>query len=346
VKDLLNNPKSTFYVKNKTLIEPGWQAAFKKKAASQEQAAPLLAANDKYKLVDVKLKSAETSPPPRYSESTLPKAMETIARQIQDPKLRKLLKNAEGIGTPATRATIVETLLARGYVETSKGVYKPTKKGNDIIQIVPSWLSNPETTAVWEDRLVQICDQRDDSQAVVMRDQFVTKQIEKIEALIVEMDANYRDKKGDKVQPTPSKVSPKMKEFIKSIGKQKNVCIPAGTLTHPAKAKAFLDEHAGSFNSSESNGLSQKQLDYLERILKSLPADIAVPEGIRSDKKKAKSFIDNHKKYLPPSEKQIKLAKSLAENLKEGEKPPENFLVYATECSKFIDEAMKRSRKK
>jgi len=111
----------------------------------------------------------ETTPPPRYTEATLLGAMETAGKRIDDEALREAMKDS-GLGTPATRAAIIETLLRRGYVDRAKTHLVPTPLGLGLIDALPvASLASPELTAAWEARLARIA-RGEDSRAAFMAD--------------------------------------------------------------------------------------------------------------------------------------------------------------------------------
>jgi DNA topoisomerase-3 len=97
-----------------------------------------------------------TRPPPRYTEATLLSAMEFAGREIEDDALRQALKE-RGLGTPATRASTIETLLRRGYLERQQKNLIPTALGASLIDLLPvRSLASPELTGEWEARLVRM----------------------------------------------------------------------------------------------------------------------------------------------------------------------------------------------
>ncbi len=103
----------------------------------------------------VSYKKGQTEPPPRYTEATLLGAMENPMRFVKDPELKKTIKNA-GLGTPATRAEIIEKLIRNYYVEREGKNLVPTSKAESLLEVVPEELASPALTAKWEKRLARI----------------------------------------------------------------------------------------------------------------------------------------------------------------------------------------------
>ena len=97
-----------------------------------------------------------TSPPKRFTEATLLDAMTGIARFVQDPDIKKKLKDTDGLGTPATQATIIDTLFKRGYLEKQKKVVSSTTLGRDLIKTLPLPATLPDLTARWEQQLAAV----------------------------------------------------------------------------------------------------------------------------------------------------------------------------------------------
>lgn len=97
----------------------------------------------------------KTQPPKPYTEATLLSAMENAGRNVDDEALKEALKSS-GLGTPATRAAIIEKLISSGYVQRVKKSLIPTEKGIKLIEIVPPEMKKPETTGKWERALTRI----------------------------------------------------------------------------------------------------------------------------------------------------------------------------------------------
>ncbi len=123
----------------------------------------------------------QTTPPPRYTEATLLGAMETAGRAIDDESLKRAMKD-RGLGTPATRASIIETLLRRGYVERTKQHLIATPFGIGLVDGLPvASLRSPELTGQWEARLSRVA-RGEEARAAFMADirAFVTHLVDAI----------------------------------------------------------------------------------------------------------------------------------------------------------------------
>ncbi len=98
----------------------------------------------------------ETKPPRNFTEASLLRAMETAGKQVDDDEMRELMKE-NGIGRPSTRASIIETLFRRKYIERKKKLVLPTQTGIDLINIIDNeLLKSAELTGRWEKRLKEI----------------------------------------------------------------------------------------------------------------------------------------------------------------------------------------------
>jgi DNA topoisomerase-3 len=156
-----------FYARGKVVKSQGWRAvtgaallAEEETGAGEKDKLPTQSLKHQKKgdskdVKECKLKKAKTQPPPRYTEATLLTAMESPGKFIEDEELRESIK-AGGLGTPATRAEIIEKLISSYYVERHGKELAPTSKGKQLIGLVPPELKSPELTAQWELRLSNI----------------------------------------------------------------------------------------------------------------------------------------------------------------------------------------------
>lgn len=153
----------TFTAKGKRVIEAGWKAAYDRSFSLDEEESdevdqnlPELQQGQKLTVDSVVLKPGKTSPPARYTEATLLSAMEHPSGQVSDKALSKILEETSGLGTPATRADIIEKLFSTFYVERRGKDLVPTSKGVQLIDLVPEELRSAEMTARWENQLSAI----------------------------------------------------------------------------------------------------------------------------------------------------------------------------------------------
>ena len=152
----------TFTAKGKRVISQGWKAAYNRSFQLEEeedeqiQNLPELSQGQKLKVESVALKPGKTSPPARYTEATLLSAMEHPSAQVSDQNLSRILEETSGLGTPATRADIIEKLFSTFYVERRGKELVPTSKGMQLVELAPEELRSAALTAKWEDQLADI----------------------------------------------------------------------------------------------------------------------------------------------------------------------------------------------
>ena len=149
--------------------------------------------------VSVELIESTTTPPEHYIEGTLLAAMKSAHMQIDDPKLREALKDAEGIGTPATRASIIERLKEAGYVRLEgkgKKVFMiSTDKGRRIISILPKSVASAALTAIWEAALKKVESGEMSFEDFMARQEgFVNKMVDDVSAMKVDPSSIASDK--------------------------------------------------------------------------------------------------------------------------------------------------------
>src|SRR6266540_3940171 len=152
-----------FKSEGKVLVKPGWLEVYGREAAvdgedSANQLVPIQP-NEQVATKDIELKQAQTKPPPRYSEATLLSAMEGAGKLVEDEELREAMAE-RGLGTPATRAAIIENLVSEEYIHRQNNELQPTGKAFMLLALLRGLsieeLSKPELTGEWEFKLKQM----------------------------------------------------------------------------------------------------------------------------------------------------------------------------------------------
>src|SRR5206468_6881206 len=152
-----------------------------------DQTLPKLERGERVDTREVESAEKETKPPRRYTDASLLGAMETAGKLVDDDELREAMKES-GIGTPATRAAIIERLIDVGYVERDGRALVPTEKGMNVIRLLGDHkLTSPELTGEWEHRLAQI------EEGTETRKKFMEDIAKFAGATVGELDAKLKD---------------------------------------------------------------------------------------------------------------------------------------------------------
>ncbi len=179
VETTVGEPGHIFRTRGKLLIVPGWRGVYDEVAADTrpkgeedegvDQQLPKLEDGETVDTKEIAAERKETKPPRRYSDASLLGAMETAGKLVDDEELREAMKES-GIGTPATRAAIIERLITVGYVERDARALVATEKGLNVIRLLDAhMLTSPELTGNWEHRLGKI-ERGEDSREKFMSD--------------------------------------------------------------------------------------------------------------------------------------------------------------------------------
>ena len=144
-----------FIGKGSVIRQAGWRAVYGEED-KEEISIPDWQEGDTLTLKGCSITEGKTKPKPLHTEATLLSAMETAGKEIEDDALRQALKDC-GIGTPATRAAIIETLFKRGYMERCKKSLVPTEKGLALYSVVKTMrIADVALTGEWEKELARI----------------------------------------------------------------------------------------------------------------------------------------------------------------------------------------------
>lgn len=193
----------TFTAKGKRVLSQGWKAAYNRSFQLEEdedeqaQNLPELSQGQKLKVESVALKPGKTSPPARYTEATLLSAMEHPSGQVSDQNLSRILEETSGLGTPATRADIIEKLFSTFYVERRGKELVPTSKGMQLVELAPEELRSAALTAKWEDQLADI------AKGKVRDSEFVDQMRKYATELVTEVKASNQTYRHDNQTRTP-----------------------------------------------------------------------------------------------------------------------------------------------
>ncbi len=288
-------------------IDPGWRAAFPDwqpadEKSDEAQLLPPLQNGEPAHLQDPKIENKETRPPPRYNEGTLIEAMQNAWRFVEDDVLRERLKEAKGIGTPATRADIIGGLKKQRFLITQGKHIVPTEAGLSLFdafkQADPA-LVDPGVTAQLECLL-------DD---VIVGKQEMVGAIDAVcdvaERIIGKLTAGaaaggppllgaVAGNGAAAYPPTPA-----MKRFADSLARQNGIKPPPGYKTSISICGAFLKKHAPPKNDGEAAAklepkpVSPAQLSYAEKIART--QGIAIPDAAKSSSAAMIAWIDSHK---------------------------------------------------
>ena len=145
-----------FMAKGKTVLDWGWKYFYKSDSnKKEEQVLPNIKKGDERQVKRSELLEKKTTPPKSFTEAALLSAMENAGRFVDDEELKEQLKD-NGLGTPATRASIIERLLQVKYIERKGKSLIPTTKGIKLISVVPAALKSPDFTGKWERGLSSI----------------------------------------------------------------------------------------------------------------------------------------------------------------------------------------------
>ncbi|MDA5563675.1 DNA topoisomerase III [Cobetia sp. MMG027] len=194
VKVELRFAKEPFRASGRSVIDEGWKVLFQRAAQASDDKAP---ADDKTPpplpalqegepacVLDCGIEEKETRPPEPFNDASLIQAMMNIARYVEDDAVRRTLRDVDGLGTEATRAGMLETLINRGYLVRDGQAMRSTRIGRALIHALPDAVSRPERTALWEQRLSMIHEQGDPAAP------FLSELVDDLRALLADSSAS------------------------------------------------------------------------------------------------------------------------------------------------------------
>jgi DNA topoisomerase-3 len=185
-----------FRTRGRVLVVAGWRGVYGEGIEDRsgtdddegaDQTLPKLAQGEATRTLEIGSEEKETKPPRRYSDASLLAAMETAGKLVDDDELREAMKDS-GIGTPATRAAIIERLIDVGYIEREGRSLVCTEKGLNVVRLLDGHaLTSPGLTGDWEHRLGRI------EHGEETRERFMKDIAEFARGTVVELDAKLKE---------------------------------------------------------------------------------------------------------------------------------------------------------
>ncbi|ENM0554593.1 DNA topoisomerase III [Salmonella enterica] len=173
-----------FRTRGNVVVKAGWRSLFGKMADDDEKGdetvLPAMQAGQVCQVQGAEQKALQTRPPAPYNDGTLIAAMTNAAAFVTDAALKKVLRENAGIGTEATRAGIIDTLVKRGFLVREKKALRSTPLGRSLVDVLPGTLTDPGLTALWEQMLDEVAAGR------VSLDDFMAKQSQWVSQLVAQ----------------------------------------------------------------------------------------------------------------------------------------------------------------
>lgn len=324
--------KFTFSVTGSVPVYAGWKEIFEDKSddGEEETKLPPLKNGEPVTGQETEVLVKMTKPPPRYTEGSLIEAMQEAWKFVDDPAERERLKEAKGIGTPATRDTIIEGLKLQGQITVQKKNLVPTDLGLQLYEILVSAAPvavDPAATARMEARLDDILS----GQATA--DQII-KEISKVAYNLI---PSIKQKKGSVTAAVATPPTKAMVTYAQNIGGRKNIPLPRDVTKTFKACKAFIDQHTGA--SQSEGGSGNWVLDKAQRLAQA--TNTPLPDAIKEDREALKKFIDEIEKKRgtePATPSQMEWVKKIVER---GATPPAGYPdnLSKVAAGKFLDEA-------
>ncbi|CAN2534231.1 DNA+topoisomerase+3 [Methylocapsa aurea] len=280
----------------------GWKAVYQAldpdAETEAEQTLPSLRDGESARLSDTRVEAKRTQPPPRYNEGTLVDAMQNAWRFVEDAALRNRLKEAKGIGTPATRAEIIKGLKRQNLLTNDGKLVLPTPAGLQLFELLrgaaPA-LVDPGTTALWEMRLDEVLIGKADYRAVI--DGVATAAQQLIDALLARSNgtvdlttsAPARRPGGRRRQSRQASGRTGVKSASPNRARRTSKAIPASKAKLVASAERVRSEGA-----ARAKAPTEKMVVYAQNLARS--KNVALPENYRQDFDTCRKFLDEHAK--------------------------------------------------
>jgi DNA topoisomerase III len=293
-------------------LELGWRAAFPNWQPAEEkgeeaQLLPALRPGEMARLRDAEVEAKETRPPPRYNEGTLIEAMQNAWRFVADAALQERLREAKGIGTPATRAEIIRGLKAQEFLTSQAKHIVPTERGLalfGVLERADPALVDPGVTAQLERLLDEVLVGQQEMMGAIdavctQAARIIGRLTEGGQTAVAPLPATAGKGEGEgegegSVRPP----TPAMKHFVESLARQRGMQPPHGYTNSASLCRAFLDQHApakrtdGTAVGNGQGPPAPAQLALAEAIARE--QGIVVPDEARASSRALSAWIEAH----------------------------------------------------
>jgi DNA topoisomerase-3 len=295
---------SEFRAAGRQPIALGWRAAFPEWKPAEEKSdeallLPPLRNGETAQLQDPRIENKETRPPPRYNEGTLIEAMQNAWRFVDDEVLRERLKEAKGIGTPATRAEIIGGLKKQGFLIAQEKNIVPTETGLSLFGVLkhadPA-LVDPGLTAQLECLLDDVVVGKQEMVGAIdavcdVAQRIIGKLTEGATPGVLALPGAVGNRAAT-YPPTPA-----MKRFAESLSWQKGIKPPLGYKTSISICRKFLSEHAPKKANGEAVGspksVSPAQLLYAKKIAQK--KGLIIPDEAKANSAAISAWINSNR---------------------------------------------------
>jgi DNA topoisomerase-3 len=341
-------------------IDLGWRAAFPEwqppdEKSDDAQLLPLMRNGESTRLRNPAIEDKETRPPPRYNEGTLIEAMQQAWRFVDDEVLRDRLKEAKGIGTPATRAEIIGGLKRQGFLVVQGKNIVPTETGLSlfgVLQQADPALVDPGVTAQLECLLDDVVVGKQEMVGAIdavsdVAQRIIGKLIEGPPGGMLPL-VGFASERGSGGRPPTAA----MKRFADSIARQKSIKPPAGYTKSGSVCRAFLEQHAPkkTLGAGENTGdglgarpPSPAQLSFADSI--SREKCVAITDEAKANSAAMSAWIDANQGSKPGKSRRKTIAKNskpaatkCTKPTKRPRKPKDSVALVDATCSPVVEQ--------
>ncbi|PPC84756.1 MAG: DNA topoisomerase III [Methylotenera sp.] len=215
--------KDVFTAAGRVDLSQGWRAVLGKstqKDKDDESTLPMMTLNESAKAIKVNIDKKKTTPPNYFTEGTLIEAMTNVHLVVTDPEIKRKLKEVAGIGTEATRASIIEGLFKRNFLYNDGKKVKSSETGRALIAVIPNTIKDPGMTALWESSLASIAEGKMTVDGFIdMQSRAVSAIVDKVKSMKIDVPSVKSNSKLAKANESCTKCGKPMRELTAKTGK-------------------------------------------------------------------------------------------------------------------------------